>query len=81
MRTVGKAHVTGELDGLVKVVAEASSGRILGVHMLGTHAEDLIAEATLAVRLGLTLRDLADTIHPHPTMSEALWEAARAAMG
>ncbi|MBN1476958.1 dihydrolipoyl dehydrogenase [Candidatus Sumerlaeota bacterium] len=79
-RLLGKAHVAGELDGLVKVVADRGSGRLLGVHLVGAGAEDQIAEATLAVRLGLTLRQLADTIHPHPTMSEGIWEAVAAAL-
>jgi dihydrolipoyl dehydrogenase len=79
-RLLGKAHVAGELDGLIKIVADRGSGRLLGAHLVGAGAEDQIAEATLAVRLGLTLRQLADTIHPHPTMSEGIWEAAAAAL-
>lgn len=79
-RALGKAHATGELDGLTKLVAEKKSGRLLGAHVFGHGAEDQIAGLTLAVRTGLTLGDLADTIHPHPTMSEGIWEAAREAL-
>jgi dihydrolipoamide dehydrogenase len=79
-RGLGKAHVAGALDGLIKVLADRKTGRVLGVHAIGAGAEDVIAEATLAVRHGLTLRQLVDTIHPHPTMSEGLWEAAAAAL-
>lgn len=80
LRALGKAHVAGELDGLIKVIAERPSGRMVGVHMVGARTDEMIGEAALAVRLGLTLGDLADTIHPHPTMSEGLWEAVRAAL-
>lgn len=80
MRQLGKAHASGELDGLVKIVAERGSGRIVGAHMIGAGTEEMIGEMTLAVRLGLTLDQLADTIHAHPTMSEGIWEAVRAAL-
>jgi dihydrolipoamide dehydrogenase len=80
MRTLGKAHVLGEIDGLVKLVADRPTGCLLGAHLLGARAEDLVAEVALAVRHRLTLREIADTIHPHPTMSEAIWAAATAAL-
>lgn len=76
MRALGKAHVAGELDGLIKLVAERGSGRLVGAHLIGAGAEELVGELTLAVRHRLTLRDLADTIHPHPTVSEGIWVAA-----
>jgi dihydrolipoamide dehydrogenase len=79
-RSLGKAHAAGELDGLVKLIARGGDGRLIGAHMVGAAAEELIAEATLAVRHGLTLRQLADTIHAHPTMAESVWEAAAAAL-
>lgn len=75
-RALAKSHTTGEIEGLVKVVADAQSDRILGVHIIGPHASDLIHEAALAVRMGLRTRDIADTIHAHPTLSEVLMEAA-----
>jgi dihydrolipoamide dehydrogenase len=71
-----KARILGESDGLVKLVCEAGSGRILGAHLLGPHVTDLIAEAALAVQMGATADDLAWTTHAHPTLPEAMLEAA-----
>lgn len=76
-----KAVAMGETEGWVKVVAEAGSGRILGVHIFGAHASDLIAEAALAVRNGMAAEELARTIHAHPTLAEVLPEAAEGAYG
>ncbi len=73
-RTIGKAQVIGEIAGQAKIVSDADSGRILGVHMIGPHASDLIAEGALAVRNGLTVRQLAETIHAHPTLAEVMLE-------
>ncbi|MDI6870686.1 MAG: dihydrolipoyl dehydrogenase [Bacillota bacterium] len=73
----GKALAGGEYDGFVKVVA-GPRGELWGVHIVGPHASDLIAEATLALQAGLQLEDLRRTIHAHPTLAEALWEAAEA---
>jgi dihydrolipoamide dehydrogenase len=80
-RANGKALAQGEHDGLVKVVAESKYGQVLGVHIAGPHASDLIQEGTLAVTLESTLDELEVTIHPHPTLSEALAEAGLAARG
>lgn len=71
----GKALSMGETDGLVKVVADEATGKILGMHILGPHADDLIHEGAIAIRLGLTAEDITDTIHAHPTLSEAAMEA------
>lgn len=71
-----RARILGEAEGLVKLVCEAGSGRVLGVHMLGPHATDLIAEGALAVQTGATADDLAWTTHAHPTLPEAMLEAA-----
>jgi dihydrolipoamide dehydrogenase len=76
IREMGKAHAMGELAGFFKLVCEEGSGRILGAHIAGAHASDLIAEATLAVASGCTCRDLAGVIHAHPTLAEGLQEAA-----
>lgn len=76
LRTLGKAQVLGELDGFVKIVADAVTDRVLGVHIVGAHATDLIAEAGLAVNNGLTVAQVADTIHAHPTLGEGMFEAA-----
>ena len=77
----GRALTLGQSEGFVKVVADAGSGRLLGVHIIGPRATDLIAEATLAVQNGLTLEQLDLTIHAHPTLPESLMEAALAAQG
>ena len=71
-----RARILGETDGLVKLVCEAGSGAVLGAHILGPHATDLIAEGALAVQLGATADDLAWTTHAHPTLPEAMLEAA-----
>ncbi len=71
-----RAQILGETDGLVKLVCEAGSGVVLGVHLMGPHATDLIAEGALAVQLGATADDLAWTTHAHPTLPEAMLEAA-----
>jgi len=80
-RTLGKAQVLGEIAGEAKVVWDAASGRIVGVHLIGPHATELIAEATLLVKQGLTLADLADTIHAHPTLAEIMLEVAYKGQG
>ena len=74
----GKALSMGEPDGFVKIVSEASHGAVLGVHIVGPHASDLVLEGTLALTLESTLEELEKTIHPHPTLGEAIAEAALA---
>lgn len=74
-RELGKAQAMAELPGLFKVIADAKNGKVLGVHIAGAHATDLIAEATLAMKMGATVNDIAKTIHAHPTLAEGLWEA------
>jgi dihydrolipoamide dehydrogenase len=78
---LGRAMAVGETEGFIKVVARRESEQILGVHMVGTDVTDLISEAALAIEMGATLDDLALTIHPHPTLPEALMEASEAAKG
>ena len=75
----GKSLVMGATEGMIKVVAGAKYGEILGVHILAPHATDLIEEAALAIRLEATIDELVDTIHCHPTVAEGLREAALAA--
>src|SRR2546422_7178981 len=77
----GRALTLGQSERFVKVTAEASSGRLLGAHIIGPRATDLIAEATLAIQNGLTMEQLDLTIHAHPTLPESLMEAALAAQG
>ncbi len=81
LTALGRARTLGRTDGLVKVLSEPGSGLVLGVGIVGVSASELIAEATLAVEMGATLEDLMVTIHPHPTLSESLMEAAEVAAG
>jgi dihydrolipoamide dehydrogenase len=78
---LGRAVAVGETDGFVKVVADKQSEQILGIHMVGADVTDLISEAALAIEMGATLDDLALTVHPHPTLPEALMEATEAVKG
>lgn len=71
-----RARILGEPDGLVRLICEGGKGRILGVHLLGPHVTDLIAEGALAVQTGATADDLTWTTHAHPTLPEAMLEAA-----
>ncbi|WP_158969928.1 dihydrolipoyl dehydrogenase [Chachezhania sediminis] len=76
----GRAVVDGAPEGFVKIVADARYGQILGVTIVGAHAADLLGEATLAVEMEITLAAFVQVIHPHPTLSEALVEAAHDAL-
>jgi dihydrolipoamide dehydrogenase len=78
---LGRARIAGETQGFAKIVADRKYDEILGVHMIGARATELVAEATLALRLECTVEELARTIHAHPTMSEAVGEAAHATHG
>lgn len=80
-RTMGKAQVLGEIAGEAKIVGDAETGTILGVHIVGPHATDLIAEGTLAIKMGGTVQDLAATIHAHPTLAEVMQEVSFKALG
>lgn len=80
-RALGKAHAMGKISGIVKILSDASTDRIIGAHIIGPHAADLIHEAAVAMKAGLKARDLAETIHAHPTLSEALMEAAEDVIG
>jgi dihydrolipoamide dehydrogenase len=75
-RALGKAHAMGEIAGLFKIIAEAGTDRILGAHIIGPHASDLIHEVALAMEKGLTTKDIAHTIHAHPTLAEGVMETA-----
>lgn len=77
----GRALSVGESDGFVKMVGDAKTGRLLGVHIVGPEASNLIAEATLAIEMGAMVEDLALTVHAHPTLPETLMEAAEATLG
>jgi dihydrolipoamide dehydrogenase len=71
----------GETDGLVKLVTVGEERTIVGIHIVGPWASELVAEATLAIRVQATAEDLVETIHAHPTLAETLREAALVAMG
>jgi dihydrolipoyl dehydrogenase len=77
-KTNSRAKCTGEEEGFVKIIAEAESDRILGVHIIGAHASELIAEGALALQKKLKVSDIIETPHAHPTLSEAIREAALA---
>ena len=77
----GRARSLGETDGKVKILADAATDRILGVHILGPRAGDLIAEAVTAIEFGASSEDLARTVHAHPTLAETVKEAALAVAG
>lgn len=72
----GKAACQGEEDGQVKIISSQDDGTVLGMHILGPHAYDLIQEGTLAVAQKVPVKELSELLHPHPTLSEAVWEAA-----
>jgi dihydrolipoyl dehydrogenase len=78
---LGRAKMAGETEGFVKIVADKTTDGILGVHMIGARSTELVAEATVAVRLESTVDELIRTIHAHPTMAEAIGEAAHAVHG
>ncbi len=78
---LGRAKIAGETEGFVKIVANKAHDGILGIHMIGLRSTELVAEATVAVRLESTVEELIRTIHAHPTMAEAIGEAAHAAHG
>ncbi len=78
---LARARMAGETEGFVKIVFDKKYDEILGVHMIGPRATELVAEATVALKLECTVEELVRTIHAHPTMSEAVGEAAHAAHG
>jgi dihydrolipoamide dehydrogenase len=77
----GRALTLDRTDGLTKLIIEPDTERILGVGIAGVNAGELIAEGVLAVEMGATARDIADSVHPHPTLSETLMEAAEVFYG
>ncbi|MFZ5874981.1 MAG: dihydrolipoyl dehydrogenase [Nitrospirota bacterium] len=80
-RGLAKAHVVGEIAGFVKVVAAEDTGRVLGVHIIGPHAAELIHEAVVAMQAGARVDDVIQAIHVHPTLAEVVREAAAATRG
>ncbi len=78
---LAKPRIIGHTEGLVKVVSEAKYDEVLGIHVVGPHATDLISEACVALRLEATTEELFRTVHPHPTLPEAMMQAAEAVYG
>jgi dihydrolipoamide dehydrogenase len=78
---LGRALSVNDTDGFVKVIGDAKTGELLGLHIVGNGAGDLISEGSLAIEMGAVMDDLRLTVHPHPTLSEAIMEAAAAALG
>jgi dihydrolipoamide dehydrogenase len=78
---IGKAVVHGETEGFVKIIADSQTDDLLGVHMIGPQVTNLISEASLAFLLDATPWEMGETIHPHPSLSEVLYEAALAVDG
>ncbi|CUI16418.1 2-oxoglutarate dehydrogenase E3 component [Candidatus Protochlamydia naegleriophila] len=76
-----RARCTGETEGFVKVIGDRETGRLMGMHIIGTHASELIAEGMLAMQLGATLAEIGQAVQAHPTLSEAIKEAALQALG
>ncbi len=75
-RGLGKAHAMGEIVGMFKIIADEATDKILGGHIIGAHASDLIHEVAIAMEKGLTVKDIAHMIHSHPTLAEGIMEAA-----
>ena len=81
MKPNAKANIEGHTDGFTKMIADADTNDLLGVHIIGPHATEMIAEAGLARLLESTPYELAITVHPHPTVSEVIGEAAHDLLG
>ncbi len=77
----GRARTLGDIEGRVKILADAKTDRVLGVHIIGARAGDLIAEAAAAIEFGASSEDIARTCHAHPTLAETVHEAALAVDG
>ncbi|MCD6570046.1 MAG: FAD-dependent oxidoreductase, partial [Deltaproteobacteria bacterium] len=77
----GKAMVLNKTEGMVKIIADKKHGEVLGVHIIGPHATDMIAEAVLGMTMEMTVEELAHAIHPHPTLTEAIMEAGQTLTG
>ena len=81
MRALGRSRASGDIDGLIKVLADEKTDEILGVHMIGARAADMIAEAVIAMEFRASAEDIARSSHAHPTFTEAIKEACLDATG
>ena len=77
----GRALTLNRTDGLTKIIAHRGTGRVIGVGIVGSQAGELISESVLAIEMGATAEDIAFSIHPHPTLTETLMEAAEGVYG
>ncbi|HLA48376.1 MAG TPA: dihydrolipoyl dehydrogenase [Nitrospinota bacterium] len=75
-RSLGRAHASGEISGMVKVISDANTDKVLGVHIIGAHASEIIHEGVVAIKMGMKSKELEDTMHSHPVYSEGLMEGA-----
>ena len=80
-RALGKAHAMGEIAGMIKILADEATDKVLGVHICGAHATDMIHEGALAIQMGATAAQLGHMIHAHPTLAEGIMEAAESVHG
>ena len=80
-RANGKALTMDEREGYVKMIANSSNNQVVGIHIIGAHASNLIGEASLALQKGCYANDIAETIHAHPTLTEMVAEAAEGILG
>jgi len=80
-RGLGKAHAMGKITGMTKIIADAETDRLLGMHVMGAHASDIVQEGAVVLQMGGKVSDLGRTIHSHPTLSESVMEAAHAVHG
>jgi dihydrolipoamide dehydrogenase len=78
---LGRAMSVNDTDGFCKMIADEGTGEVLGIHIVGNGASDLISEGALAIEMGAVVHDIALTIHPHPTLSEVMMETAAATNG
>ena len=81
MSVSAKARIKGERYGFIKVILKDKTNKILGVHMIGSGVEELIGEATIALKTGMNAKDIINTLHVHPTLYESFVEALRNALG
>ena len=77
----GRARTMNESDGLLKLVGDAKTDLLLGMHIVAPQAESLIGEGVIALEMGATLEDIGLSVHPHPTLTEGIMDAAEAAHG
>ena len=81
MRALGRSRASGDIDGLVKIIADETTEEVLGFHMIGARAADLVAEGVIAMEFRASAEDIARSSHAHPTYAEAVKEAALDATG